>query len=339
MRLIDTYGTPAELTGYVRAALRDYDVNQFQLSQWLPNDNVPDIQFRFLKGTGGLVEAASYRAYDAESDLGDREGVTRVTGELPPISRKIRLSEYDYLRQAQLDGQIRQAVETDAERLMRQIAARLEVARGEALYDGKVTINERGVIATVDFGRTAGHSNVAPGTLWSDVANADPLTDMINWRQTYIDTNGVAPGVALTSTANKLLLLRNEAIRDLYPGAAGSQPSRISDAVLSGILGDFGLPPIVTYDVQVKVNGSATRIIPANRFLYLPSSAEPLGTTCYGVTAEAREFPSLVGSDEAGIVAAAYSDEDPVGIWTKAAAIAIPLVANPDLTFEAIVTA
>ena len=95
MQLVTEYATPSQLSGYARAALADYEENTFTLSQWLPSDTVDDLFFLFEKGGGGLVEAANFRAYDAESDIGHRAGAVRVSGMLPPISRKIPVSEYE----------------------------------------------------------------------------------------------------------------------------------------------------------------------------------------------------------------------------------------------------
>jgi hypothetical protein len=80
-----------------------------------------------------------FRAYDASSDVGVRPGGARVSGELPPISRKIPVGEYERIRRRNVDTQnaeIRDAMLDDGVRLARQIEARLELARGEALFSG-----------------------------------------------------------------------------------------------------------------------------------------------------------------------------------------------------------
>ncbi|MEU8371211.1 major capsid protein [Micromonospora tulbaghiae] len=334
MLLNQDYVTPAELTGYARAALADQDRNQFTLSRWLPVQIVDDLQYRFTRGGEGLVDAATFRAYDAESPIGARPGATRITGELPPISRKIRLGEYDRLRQRRDNGPIRDALLTDAERMTRAVAARLELARGEALYRGSLTISENGVVATVDFGRAGGHT-VAPGTLWSTVASATPLADLITWRDTYINTNGEAPGAILTSTTVLGYLLRNAEIRALAATTAGT-PTIVSQATVSAVFAAYGLPPIYIYDAQVRVNGSATRVIPADRVILLPEPGNSqLGATLHGTTAESLEPEFGLAGDEPGIVAGAYSTKDPVAVWTKAATIGLPVLANPDLTLAA----
>lgn len=342
MLLNADYIEPVELTGYVREAAMNLPDNQFTLARWLPNRPIDDLEYRFTRGGEGLIEAATFRAYDAESPIGHRPGLTRVSGELPPISRKIRLGEYDRLRQRAANAEVvRDSILTDAERMTRAVAARLELARGDALVNGSVTINENGVVATISFGRSGSHT-VAPGVLWSTVATATVLADLLSWQQTYITTNGVAPGAMVMSSTVLGYMLRNAEVRALVGSTLGS-PSRVSQAALRGILDDHGLPPWYIVDEQINVNGVATRPIPIDRFLYLPAPVDPdnvdgtdLGATLFGTTAESLDPRyGLADGDRAGIVAGAYATEDPIAIWTKAAAIAVPVAANPDLSFMA----
>jgi hypothetical protein len=339
MFLNTDYITPAELTGYVRAASGDLPINQTMLAAWLPNRLVDDLQYRYTRGGEALTQAATYRAYDAESPIGSRPGLTRVTGELPPISRKIRLGEYDRLRQRRVDGLVRGAIQADAVRMVRSVAMRIEVARGQALYTGKVTIDENGVKQEADFGRAAGHTT-APGTLWSNTASATPLTNLLAWMDTYVAANGDAPGTILTSRRVLSYLLLNAEIRGLLATNAVTA-GRVTIPALNDLLGAHGLPNIRTYDVTYTTDaGSTARVIPDDRVLLLPAPGDAgdadsgvLGNTLYGTTAESLEPDFGLEGEEAGIVAGAYSTKDPVAVWTKAAAIALPVLANPDLTF------
>lgn len=326
---------PAELTGYARAALADQEQNRFTLTRWLPSNVIDDLQYRFTTGGEGLVDAATFRAYDAESPIGSRPGFSRVTGELPPISRKIRLGEYDRLRLRQNDQGIIDALYNDAERMTRSVAARVELARGDALVNGSVTISENGVTATVSFGRTGGHT-VAPATLWSVVATATPVQDLLTWRDTYINTNGEPPGGILTSTTVLGYLQRNAEFRALAATVAGA-PQIVTVTATNQVLDAYGLPPLYIYDAQVRVNGVATRVIAADKVVMLPAPGgdTDLGATLWGTTAESLEPDFGLAGDEPGIVAGAYSTKDPVALWTKAAAIALPVLANPNLTLMA----
>ncbi len=341
MLLTTDYIGPAELTGYVRTALADLNTNRFTLSRWLPNSTIDDLQYRFTKGGEGLVEAATFRAYDAENSIGSRPGVARVTGELPPIGRKIRLGEYDRLRQRAADrraGAIRNAILSDADRMTRAVAARMEMARGEALYSGKIVLAENGITATVDFGRKAGHT-VTAGTVWSNTASATPITDLMTWRDTYVASNGEEPGAIVTSRRVMGYLLQNAQIKALaYPG--GTSATLVTQDTVNNVLAAFGLPPIYINDAQVRVGQVATRLIPDDRVLLLPApgdandpSTSQLGATLWGTTAESLEPEFNLADAEPGIVAGAYSTKEPVALWTKAAAIGLPVLANPDLSF------
>lgn len=342
--ILDTeFIEPTELTGVIREALSDLQVNRFTLSRWLPNVTIDDINFEFVRGGGGLAEASVYRSWDAESKIGRREGIGKVMGELPPISEKIPLNEYDRLRLRKLDTSDAALpfIARDAQRLAKNIAARFELARGQALVNGEVPIAE--LQQTVSFGRDAGHS-VTAAVLWSDHANAVPIDDLESWVQTYVDTNGEAPAVILMPRQVLLNMRQCDQVkRQVFPLAPdGSMPMVNADQV-STVLGSMGLPPIEIYDAQVKVDGVSTRVTPSNAIALLPSAgatdaASPtdLGATLLGTTAEALEPEyALTGTDQPGVVAATWKTKDPVRLWTHAAAVGIPIVREPNLTFKA----
>lgn len=335
--LTSDYVEPAELTGYVRGALEDRPQNRFVLERYLPDRPIDDLQYRFEKGGGGLTEAATYRSYDSESPRGTRPGLERVRGELPPISRKLSLGEYDQLQlRRSTNDTVRRYIFRDAERLTRQIAARVEIARGDALVNGQVTINENGVQATVSFGRSGTHSVTAAAS-WA-LAATDIITDLVTWRDVYVATNGVRPGRMMFSTKILGYIMRNEGFRELAGSLLGT-PKMVSEATIRSVFDMFGLPPYELNDEQVKVAGVATRIIPEDALLFLPEPTEnpeetELGATLWGTTLEASDPRYSLETPE-GIVAGSYKDEDPMALWTKAVAIVLPVVANPDLTFKA----
>lgn len=339
MLITTDYFTPAELSGYARASLGDIPVNQPSLARWLPNRVVPDLTFRFTRGGEGLTEAATFRSWDTEAPIGSRPGFTRVTGELPPISRKMRQDEYTRLR-ARAGGadQLRNLLLTDTERLVRAIAMRIELARGAALVGGAVTINENGVVATVDFGR-AGGNTVAPSTLWTDLAASLPFKDLRTWCDAYEDVNGERPGAIVTSSRVLSLMLENQAVRTLAGTVLGT-PGEVTRGQLDNMLQTRDLPPIYTYNVKVRVNGAAQRVIADDKVLLLPPPTDPnneagtdLGATLWGTTAESMEPNyALQDADQPGVVAGNYTTQDPVALWTKAAGVSLPVLVNPDLS-------
>lgn len=322
---------PQELLGFVR----NVPLPNFSLEQYLPNDLLNDVEYRFTQDNTVDQDVAPYRAWDAEAAIGSRQGLARIMGEIPPISKKIRLGEEQRLRLRSLQlggdtGELVDRIFDDAGNMSRAVQARVEQARGRAIYDGKFVVNENGFVQTIDYGIPGGQ-RVAPGTLWSNTAASTPVDDMRTWIDVYVDANGFPPGLALTSTAVISNLLRNAQIRTLAASLAGG-PSIVSRPVLNATLSDFELPPLVAYDTSVRVGGSATKVIPNDRVVFLPPPGSGLGRTFWGITAEALELASegmIVERQAPGLVAVVDKTFDPVSTWTKAAAVVMPVIANP----------
>lgn len=329
--LIYDLAEPQELLGFVR----NLPFSDFVLDQILPNDLLDDIEYRFTQSNLIDQDVAPYRAWDAEAAIGSRQGLARIMGEIPPLSKKIRLGEEQRLRLRSLQlggdtGAIVDQIFNDAGNMTRAVQARVELARGRAIYDGKFVVNENGFIQTIDYGIPGTH-RVAPGTLWSVSATATPIADMMSWVQLYVDDNGFPPAFALTSTAVLNNLLKIAEIRTYAASLAGT-PAMVARPVLDQVLTNFGLPPLVINDELVRVGGTSTRVIPSDRFVYLPPAGSGLGRTFYGITAEALELAAegqIVASQAPGVVAVVDKTFDPVALWTKAAAVSIPVIANP----------
>lgn len=325
----------AELTGFVR----DLDFPDFALDGVLPNEEVPDIAYRLRRAT---IErrAATYRAWDTESPIARRGPLSTIEGEIPPLSEKIRLGEYDRLRNAAERGdsgatdEIVQTIFDDAQMRTWAVQARIEIARGDVLTDGTFTLtNENGLSMTIDYGVPGTHL-VTPATVWSDTTNAVPLTNLRTWVALWrTDNGGQNPGVILASSAVITNLLLNAQIKSMLVNN-GITPAFATLPQVNQVLNAHGLPPIVQFDEQiVDSTGATVTVIPADRVVILPANPTDLGWTFYGTTAEALELVSegrLVRSDAPGIVAVVQKDFDPVGIWTKAAGVALPVLRDPN---------
>ena len=334
MLLTHEFIPAAELTGFARAALADLPENQFQLRTFLGDETHDDLQFEFTKGGEGLTRAATYRTWDTEAPLTARPGVSKVVGELPPISRKIPVMEYAQLQQRKQEQRINDLILRDAERLVRETAARVELARSSALVYGRVDIDE--LQMTVDFGR---HEDMSPtpGVNW-DASGAEPLSDLMDWVEKYRTRNGIAPSVILTSQRIVGLLMRNSEIRSaVYGNAVDDSPNFVSQSSLNTVLQAHGLPAIEVYDAQVQTdNTTAQAVLPTNRVLMLPGDGVSLGRTLWGTTVESlSEGYGIEDGSEPGIVVGSYTTQDPVHLWTKSAAVAMPILGNADMAFSA----
>lgn len=319
---------PATLTGYVRAALADMERNRFRLAELLPTRTIDDIEYRFYSGGAGLVDAATFRAYDSESPIGARRGAVRVSGELPPISRKVRMGEYDRLRLRNVgDDRLRNETLNDALAMTQSVAARIELARSEVLRTGSLTLNENGVVATVSYGRSGGNTFSASPLWTGNPTTAHPITDLQSATGLIAAVGGNATAIVMNDATYALFIATDQVKNLAWSGVA---PSIVSDTAVAQILSAYSLPPIIRYNAVVNVAGSATKIVPDNKVIIV--DANQLGSVLSGVTAEQLELTDTIGTAEPGIVAVATKTFDPVSVWTKAAAIALPVLANPDLS-------
>lgn len=332
MNLLDLID-PDDLTGFARAALADLDENQFTLSRYFPAQETSDIIVRFGTGGGGLARSAKFRAYDTAAPIGVRESVERKTTEIPPISEKLFLTEYERYRLMNNADEAVAQVYNDTRTLIRSILARVEVARGRALQDGSLSFAENGLALTMNFGRDAGHSVTAAVT-WA-TNTTDILGDLQSWIDTYTDTNGFGPGGILCGRTVLGYMLANNDMRDLAYRGVGS-PTNLTVDQLSSILQPFGVPPITINDAKVAVDGVSTRIIDDDVLVFTPPGDGAAGATVWGTTLEAQENLNLTGSAAPGVVAfLERTTQTPIQYWTSAAARTIPVLGNPDLTFKA----
>jgi hypothetical protein len=336
MPIVTDLVDPAELTAFVREV--PLPANQI-LNQFLPDRQFSDITAR-IDSVTRKNRTAKFRTYDAETPIGQRDGYTRKEVELPPLGQKTVVGEYERLKMEALRNNgdanpaLVDAIFDDAEINTRAVRARMELARGDVLVDGKFTLtDENGLTLEADWGVPAGNL-VAPGTPWSTIATATPLADIMSWVDTYVALNGERPAFALTSRAVIGNLLRNAEIRALVGSMAGT-PSIVTPANLTTVLQAYGLPTLVEYDTQVNVDDVDTRVVPADRFIMLPQDPSTLGYTAWGITAEALELagsgnPSLEFSDAPGLVGVVLKEGDPVRTWTKVTGVGMPVLTDPN---------
>lgn len=336
---------PADLVGYVRADVTNYEANTNLLSQVLPNQEVADIVVRFTAGSLALSDAAQFRSYDAETPIGRLPSRTRNVLELPPLGDKVRVGEYDRLRGMGQDSNDNVLVSVQKVALAegRKVADRIELARGQALVTGKLTINENGFNTVADFGRSGTH-DVTASSYWS-TSSVNVLNDLATWQQVYTDDTGVAPGVMLMSTQVMMAIQASDVIR----AAAGYRTSDTSviasRQMVADVMTAYGLPRPVIYDKTVRVAGVNTRVIASNRVVFAPPlttapEGTELGGTWWGRTLESMEPDyALAPQFQPGIVVGTYKEYDPLGVWVHSTAIGAPILANPDLTFVARVLA
>lgn len=334
----------AELTGAAREIEPPED---HRLEQFLPVREVADIEYKISNGTI-TRGVAQYRAFDAPTPIGRRAASAKsTTQELLPLGQKLIVGEYERLllqrAQGAINGGLVDQVYDDTRSNVVAIRNRYERARGQVLSTGTFALeNENGLVDVAVFAVPATHLNIIPAALFSDPA-ADIFgffEDLGAIYQTDSD-DGQLPGGWITSRRVMNAIRRNTQILRAQWGpltTAGS--ARVTQSQVNEVLADNGLAPITV--VETKVGGA--RVIPDHKLIAVPANPADLGRSVYGITAESLE---LVGSnavdftlaDAPGITAVTLREGDPVAIWTKGAAVGLPVLERPELLMTANVLA
>lgn len=244
---------------------------------------------------------ARFRSFDGRIHVSQRDAGSTKRVNMPALSSSLSIGEYERLQLefARTGGTataaLERAIYNDSERLTYEVQNRLEQAWGDVLYDGVLTINEEGFQGEADFGVPAGNK-VTAGTLWSTVATAPALDDLISWSDTYETVNGVRPGATRLTRANLRVLQRNKQIIDAVHGSTSGK-TRVNVDDLNDLFAGEGIAPIVELPIaRVDVDGVDTAVMPDDKVLLTPADWSDLGHTRYGVTATALE---LIDSNEA----------------------------------------
>lgn len=288
---------------------------------------------------------AKYRSFDGRISVSDRDTGSEKRVSLAPLSTSLNMGEFERLQLefARTAGTnktlLANSVYNDAQTLTGEVQNRIELAWGDVLSDGKLSINENGLVSEADYGVPANHI-VAPSTVWTTIASAKALDDIIAWTDTYAVTNGVAPGSFRTSRRVARLLQTNAQIVAAVYGATSGR-TRVSLTELNDVLSGEGLPVFGgAYDTQLDVDGTATRVIADNKVIFLPETISDLGYTAYGVSATALELVKSTDSDltfenAPGIVGIVVKQGPPFRQFTYVDAVGQPVLANAKLLMVA----
>ncbi|MEU9703116.1 major capsid protein [Streptomyces sp. NPDC047981] len=339
---------PTEINAFVREIQTPAD---YLLTQSvIPERTVQSVKWQ-TRGSRRRVAAATYRAWDAQTRVATRKIERWATeGKLLPLGQKYIIGELETILenvQRGMDSQdLVDSIYQDAAAHVESIKHRMELAAGDLLIDGKFTLTgENGLTLEADHKVPAANMPTAP-TAWTD-PTADMLGDEMRWIEVLRKSGAPMPTRALTSYKTMALLMGNDSYRAAYYGSVNSA-NTIPTAVLAPnevnvVRGRYNLPPIVDYDVTIPLeSGSDVRVLPENMFFLLPPDARQMGETQYGLTAEGMVLssggnPSIDREEAPGIIVTSGYQDDPVQVWTKGAAAAMPVMYTPDIHIAATV--
>ncbi|MFJ9799831.1 major capsid protein [Streptomyces sp. NPDC101145] len=337
--------TPTEIIAFARAV-------QTEASYVLTGNVMPERQINGVKyktrRTSRRVNAAKYRAYDAQTPIASRE-VKRIEteGMLPPLGQKYLVGELETILLAARRGadasDLIESLYDDVAAHVTSIRSRLELAVGDLLTDGKFTLaGENGL--TVEYDAQVPSANMpTAATPWTD-PTSDPIADELAWLETLRASGAPMPEKVITSYKARALLAGNDAYRAAYYGSvnpANTPTATLAPNEVDAVRARYNLPPIEIYDVQIPLDdGTMKRPIPEDRWTMVPPNRAQWGETQYGITAESialttGDNPAIELEEAPGIIVTHGWADDPVQVWTKGSAVAMPVLYVPDIHITA----
>jgi len=332
-----------DLTVYARQL--DTPANYALTRQIIPTQSVQGIKFRTTSAKR-RVNAAKFRAYDAPTALAKRQAERVVNeGMLPALGQTLPISEMDQIlldvgRGADTQPYV-DLLYSDVDRHVESIQTAQELAAGQILANG--IVNLPGLGLDVNWNVPSANMPTA-GVLW-DQPTATPLSDERAWIDYLIDSGAPAPREVLTSRRARSMLAANAEYQIAFYGqnASNNPGTTLSPLEVDAVRARFDLPPIRIYDVQVWNDDVYQRVIPDNKWILIPDvPASEWAQTQYGITREAAKFtsgtnPALTREEAPGIVVVTKVEDDPVQIYTRGAAVGMPVLYVPDIHISATV--
>jgi hypothetical protein len=286
---------------------------------------------------------AAFRSFDGLIHVSSRDAGSGKYVELIPFSDSLNKGEYERIAQeialnagTNTDRLVRAAY-NDAERLMGTMNNRIELAWGDVLSDGKLTINEGGFNGEADYGVPANQITAPAGATWTDAnkATAVPLTDLDAWQEVRI-ANGYAPAATmLMPRARRSILRRNQQVINAVYGSTAGRTSVTVDE-LNTLLASENLPTVQTYDTKLNVEGTDTSVIASDHVTLLPEDIGSLGFMAFGLSATALELvrsnkAELTFGNASGVVGLVEKVGPPYREFTFVDAVGMPVLSNAGL--------
>lgn len=293
---------------------------------------------------------AQFHGFDTEAQQTFRVPIDTHNIEKGLIKVKINQSERmrALMRAGVQNNAMYDYVLNDGIRLADQVVTRSKVAKNEMLASGQVTIKENNLDLTVDYGVPASQK----GLFIDFGAGASaPVDEQIEALVQTSISNGSTINGFITSRAMMNKLRKNTAIQKAINGNS-MMGVLVSNADLRAYLSEeFGLNTIVINDLTYGVpNGMSNnrpviakkRYFPENGITFFSTNSNgKLGDGLWGDPPETDVAQWLDGansSESPYVYVTQYVENDPAVLWTKASALFMPVLYNPNSLYIATAT-
>lgn len=285
---------------------------------------------------------AQFHGFDTEAKTTFRVPIDVHNIEKGLIKVKINQSErLDALTRTGVvgDQSLYNYVMDDGIRLADQVVTRTKVAKNELLATGKVTIVENNLNLTVDYG--------VPESQTGYNLDLSVNADIPSQIQQIIDDalqKGVILNGIVTSKRNLTKMRQNAAIQKAINGNIGAGALVTNGALFAYLDSEFGISVVRTNDMTYGADASigadgrpsivSKKYYPANKVTFFATNANGrLGTGLWGDAPEYRASKFYDVSTSAinpYVYIMQWMETDPTVLWTKASALFMPVLYNPN---------
>lgn len=319
-----------------------------QLFGDLKTDNIT-AQWESIAAANQIPVMAQFHSFDVETQTTTRVPVDTHNIEKGLIKVKINQSERmrAILRAGVQNESLYDYVINDGVNLADQVITRTKVAKNELLATGKVTIKENNLDLTVDYGVPAAQ------TAYSiDVGQGQDIDAQI---QAIID-DATSVGVVINGMVCSRRVLtkmrKNDMLQVAINGNVGAGALVGMAALEAHFATEFGINRIITNDLTYAsnrtINASGNVVQTTKRYFpddkitfFATANGNVLGTGLWGDPPEVdiQQFQSVSASGVSPFVfVSQWAENDPTVLWTRASALFMPVLYNPNSLFIAEIT-
>lgn len=292
---------------------------------------------------------AQFHAFDVEANTTVRVPVDTHNIEKGLIKVKINQSERmrALTRAGVQNDQMFDYVMNDVFNLGEQVITRTKVAKNELLATGKVTIKENNLDLTVDYGVPAAQTSFS-----LDLSSSADIAAQIQQIVDAATDLGVTLTGMVTSRKNITKMRRNAGLQKEINGNIGVGALVRSSSLEAYLEEEFGIRTVITNDLTYAAERNldaagqiaqiTKRYYPENKVTFYGTvGGIPLGVGLWGDAPEidVARFMQVNGSQAGPYIAISqWTEHDPAVLWTKASALFMPVLYNPNSLFIATVT-
>lgn len=308
-------------------------------------------RWNYIAAEYQIPQMAQFHAFDTVAQKSVRAPIDQRNIEKGLIKVKRNTSELLYELQnrgVNTEAGLYDYVMNDINALTDEVVTRTKVAKNELMASGVVTIAENGLSATVEYGVPA--ANLALTLDFGDGAEKDipaQIQDIIDMAaDSGVEINGM-----LCSRTVLTKLRSDKAVQKAINGVNLEGVLVGAQALNSYLDVEFGITSVITNDQSYSAPWTMgddgrpvvtkERYFPKNKVTFFGTgNGMRLGTGLWGVPPEEQiaRFEQVGQSgDNPYVYVSQWVEKDPAVVWTKASALFMPVLFNPNSLYVATV--